>query len=279
MWPRRYASLQQLAKAQGMGQVADALTLCATFSCSRTTMRGCSACNILKVHISWQNDRSSPPLASLLHTPALAIAGNAPSSRSSLKLHRSKYITSMSTRRNKHDGPDTMVTLCSTILLGALIAKNLPPKTRSSADRRPNSKCRTASPDRWHQRDSYPRPRIPRVPPLQEGPYHEQRSYIHYPPERAGETGETLYVIDQRPLGAGWTGPEVAQETVEDEDKDAEEARVSRQQTRRSTGQDAKATEPRRPSYQVRRYYRWNGEEAGPAEPRTTMEKGWPKWD
>ncbi|KAG9252833.1 uncharacterized protein F5Z01DRAFT_637998 [Emericellopsis atlantica] len=193
----------------------------------------------------------------------------------------------MPAKQNNHDGPQTLLTLCSTIALGALIAKNLPPEKKSSSRRRSRFDYNSSSHRYQRSRPSRTAsPARPRVPPLQDRPYREQRSYIHYPPQHPGDKGETLYIIDQRPLGSGWTGPEV---TWEEEDEEEEERR--RQQRQRGVpktsgngpNRDDKGTpiqgQTRNGAYQVRRYYRWNGEEAGPDEPRTTVEEGWPKWD
>jgi hypothetical protein len=128
---------------------------------------------------------------------------------------------------------------------------------------------------------------------LNNAPYHEQRSYVHYAPQQAGEKGETLYVIDQRPLDAGWTGLEATQGEEEQEEEGEHSRRqnpkgmlkkegrgfrdLDKESDRGHRRTETRDQERSGTAYKVRRYYRWNGEEAGPDEPGTTVEGGWPK--
>lgn len=59
-------------------------------------------------------------------------------------------------------------------------------------------------------------------------------------------------MVDQRPVDGTVTGQEVREETEE---------------------------ERRKRGFEVERYYRLNGEEAGPDEAHRIVKKGYPKWD
>ena len=136
-----------------------------------------------------------------------------------------------------------VLALCTTIALGAFIAHNLPPT--------PNHKPHRRRRHPQHDSDVRPPPAWPKVPPLGDAShYREERYHLKY---GAGDKpGDLVCVVDQRPLDGSVTGPEARQESEAD--------RKER-------------------NYQVERYYRLDGTEAGPDEAHRIVKRGYPKWD
>lgn len=94
-------------------------------------------------------------------------------------------------------------------------------------------------------RSPTPPPTWRRTPPLIDyDRYREERYYLRY----GDEEGDLLCVVDQRPIDGSVTGPEV-----------------------RRSGEGGR--------FEVERYYRGDGREAGPEEAGRVVKRGYPKWD